>query len=50
VKYEEVYLKDYTHVFAARENLEAYFTFYNEERGHGNVPLVVEKGDGVVSG
>jgi putative transposase len=37
VKYEEVYLKDYTHVFAARENLEAYFTFYNEERGHSSL-------------
>lgn len=37
VKYEEVYLKDYTHVFAARESLEAYFTFYNEERGHSSL-------------
>jgi putative transposase len=37
VKYEEVYLKDYTHVFAARESLESYFAFYNEERGHSNL-------------
>ena len=37
VKYEEVYLKDYTHIFAARENLEAYFAFYNEERGHSSL-------------
>ncbi len=37
VKYEEVYLKDYTHVFAARESLETYFKFYNEERGHSSL-------------
>ena len=37
MKYEDVYLKDYTHVFAARESLEAYFAFYNEERGHSSL-------------
>ena len=34
VKYEEVFLKDYGHVFEARENLGEYFEFYNEERRH----------------
>lgn len=34
VKYEEVYLKDYEHVLAARENLAEYFAFYNHERPH----------------
>jgi putative transposase len=34
VKYEEVYLKDYTGVPSARANLDAYFHFYNEERLH----------------
>ena len=34
VKYEEVYLHDYTSVPHARENLGAYFTFYNEQRPH----------------
>lgn len=34
VKYEEVFLKDYGHVFEARDNLGEYFEFYNEERGH----------------
>ena len=37
VKYEEVYLKDYGHVFEARENLAGYFSFYNEERGHSSL-------------
>ncbi len=34
VKYEEVYLKDYTSPRAAREGLAAYVTFYNSERPH----------------
>jgi len=34
VKYEEVYLKDYRSVPEARENLDAYFEFYNTERPH----------------
>jgi len=32
VKYEEVYLKDYRSVPEAKENLGAYFAFYNAER------------------
>jgi len=34
VKYEEVYLKDYTTVREARQGLDQYFTFYNHERLH----------------
>ena len=34
VKYEEVYLKDYATVLEAKENIEAYFSFYNYERKH----------------
>ena len=34
VKYEEVFLKDYGHLFAARESLDEYFRFYNERRRH----------------
>ena len=34
VKQEEVYLKDYESVSAARENLRGYFEFYNRERLH----------------
>ena len=34
VKYEEVYLKDYESVRAARESLGGYFGFYNRERPH----------------
>jgi putative transposase len=34
VKYEEVYLKDYTTVREAGQGLEQYFTFYNHERLH----------------
>ncbi len=34
VKYEEVYLKDYQSVPDARRNIQAYFTFYNQERIH----------------
>jgi len=34
VKYEEVYLKDYADVAAARRGLGQYFSFYNTERFH----------------
>lgn len=34
VKYEEVYLKDYTNVREARQGLGEYFTFYNHKRLH----------------
>jgi len=34
VKYEEVYLKDYSTVAIAIENLQAYFQFYNHQRLH----------------
>ena len=34
IKYEEVYLNDYTSVAEAVSNLRAYFRFYNEERLH----------------
>lgn len=34
VKYEEVYLKDYQDVRAAKDGLGSYFRFYNAERPH----------------
>jgi putative transposase len=34
VKYEEVYLKDYRTVAEARDGLQLYFTFYNQQRIH----------------
>ena len=34
VKYEEVYLKDYSDMSAASEGLGTYFEFYNSERPH----------------
>jgi putative transposase len=34
VKYEEVYLKDYTTLDQAKTALEAYFSFYNQTRPH----------------
>lgn len=34
VKYEEVYLKDYENPKKAKNELKAYFNFYNEERQH----------------
>ena len=37
VKYEEVYLKDYSDYFAARESLGEYFDFYNGERRHSSL-------------
>lgn len=37
VKYEEVFLKDYAHLFAARDSLDEYFAFYNDERRHSSL-------------
>lgn len=37
VKYEEVYLKDYVSPREARQSLEQYFTFYNQERLHSSL-------------
>ena len=34
IKYEEVYIKEYTSPREARESLSAYVRFYNEERLH----------------
>src|SRR3954462_3706962 len=34
LKYEEVYLKDYTTVTEARAGIDCYFRFYNQERLH----------------
>ena len=34
VKYEDIYLKDYGNVPEVRTGLDAYFRFYNYERGH----------------
>lgn len=34
LKYEEVYLKNYENGYDARQSLEKYFQFYNEERLH----------------
>jgi len=34
VKYEEVYLKSYDTVWEAKQNIGAYFEFYNNRRGH----------------
>lgn len=49
VKYEEVYLKEYDSVRAAREALRAYFLFYNEERLHQSLayrtPAQVYRGE-----
>ena len=37
VKYEEVYLKEYTGIPDCRSNLREYFRFYNEERFHSSI-------------
>ena len=37
VKYEDVYLRDYADYFSARESLDDYFGFYNEERRHSSL-------------
>jgi len=40
VKYEEVYLKDYTDGLIAHESLKKYFLFYNNERPHQSLGYV----------
>ena len=37
VKYEDIFLKDYVNLFAARDGLEEYFDFYNHERRHSSL-------------
>jgi putative transposase len=37
VKYEEVYLNEYKDFFEGREQLEKYFSFYNNERNHSSL-------------
>lgn len=48
IKYEEVYLKDYQNIAAARENLSRYFKFYNYQRLHQSLdyqpPAIVHFG------
>lgn len=48
VKYEEIYLNDYTSVDELRQGLKRYFHFYNEERPHQSLnsatPLEVYTG------
>jgi len=44
VKYEEVYLKDYLDVGAARQELGRYFTFYNTQRFHQALALIPTRG------
>lgn len=43
VKYEEVYLKEYTSPKDARKNLGVYFTYYNEERLHTSLNYATPK-------
>ena len=49
VKYEEIYLKDYTSVDQLRQSLKRYFQFYNYERPHqsfnGQTPAEVYNGE-----
>ena len=48
VKYEEVYLKDYQNIAAARKSLSDYFKFYNYQRLHQSLdyqpPAIVHFG------
>lgn len=37
LKYEEVYVRDYAHFFAARDRLREYLAFYNTERRHSSL-------------
>ena len=37
VKYEEVYIKDYSNMFEARQELRDYFDYYNNERRHDGI-------------
>ena len=41
VKYEEVYLKDYATVLEAQENITNYFRFYNYERKHRLISILL---------
>lgn len=43
VKYEEVYLKDYSSGAEAHQNLKAYFDFYNNERLHQSLDYMTPK-------
>jgi len=36
VKYEDIYLKDYSSMAEVRKKLATYFTFYNKRRWHQN--------------
>ena len=47
VKYEEVYLKAYDSVSAARQSLAAYFEFYNARRPH-QTPRRAHAGHGLL--
>ena len=53
VKYEEIYLKDYTSVGELTAALKQYFAFYNEERPHqshgGQTPAEVYQGSARLS-
>lgn len=53
VKYEEVYLKAYTDGRQAKSDLDAYFSFYNNQRPHQALgyctPAEVFKGDSAPS-
>ena len=44
VKYEEVYLKAYDSIGAARESLGKYFVFYNSERRHQSLDVHLAHG------
>ena len=39
VKYEEVYLKDYSSVTDEKKQLSAYFEFYNLKRPHSSLDM-----------
>jgi putative transposase len=51
VKYEEVYIKEYSDFWMGQENLRRYFNFYNNERRHsslaGKTPSEVYRGERV---
>ena len=48
VKYEEIYLKEYSSAKDLRQNLKRYFDFYNHDRPHqshdGRPPMEVHLG------
>ena len=51
LKYEEIYLKEYSTVKELSEELKKYFAFYNHERPHqslgGRTPAEVYWGEGL---